>query len=119
MKYTEETLICEKCEEPLAVTNMLDDKNNLIGYSYSCRTCGYSLIKKMSKKTKKVYCKNCKYYRHNMRIGSDIPEKDWREWDECHSKNRIYEITPIQKIDITHPNIKNKNNNCKDFKRKK
>lgn len=73
---------------------------------------------KRDHKKKVVYCKNCKYYQHNMRIGSDIPEKDWREWDECHSKNRVYEITPIRKIDITHPNTKNKNNDCKDWKKK-
>jgi len=43
-KYTEGTLLCEKCGQPLRTCNALD-KHNLIGYTYSCEKCEYSIFK--------------------------------------------------------------------------
>ena len=61
---------------------------------------------------KKVYCKDCKYHEEVYSLDRT------RIWNKCHSPNRVYKDTPLERLDITNPFEKNEKNNCKDYKEK-
>ncbi|MBE3093605.1 MAG: hypothetical protein IMZ52_01135 [Actinobacteria bacterium] len=64
------------------------------------------------------YCEDCKYYKEENDGDSSKPCQDWKYWNTCNTQNRDYFDGPIQKIDITSCEQRNKRNECEFYEEK-